>query len=693
MSDASRRRARILWSTGAVVALAWPARTIGLLDGIPFDTRVEAVLLGLAVPALWWFDRSVFDRSAARVLVAALLALKVASTALLTQAGLCTAFRAERPIAGEIEAIRFDDPSGALPSWDVRASGSCSAITARAYRSRAEFPTWFVNLLDNVNPPQSRVLMRISGVVVAPSPGTLTLETTPDMDARVEVDQRPATVVAGRHAIALGGGPHVLTMTGVLTAASGKLEAFWDGADLWKATRTTVAPPSRIDRIAAPLVGPAIGACALVLLALWIARAARTARLRPIEWAWIGGASAALAMGARAGFDRPAVLLLFGVLLLPAAARRANVRGGFLLIGIPWLALFAVSSLDRIAAFSVYTRGNDWLTYQISAYRIYRFGAWLEAGEKVFYYQPLYRWICGALHLVFGDSSVGELYWDAACLLAGALLALHLAKRAGRLSAMAAAVAVLSIAAIGPIWHLIGRGLAEITAAGFATLAMFSLLRAGRSGAPAAAAGGVFAVLAYYSRLNHMLFAGGLLALILPLRVQARALRHPLRLLARLDWSAVAVYGGVLALGLVALATRTWYYGGRFSVFQGTSLGLNYLGFDPSKVAHSVVATAIGNESFDVRGLPILVGVVFASLAILQVPRFAALPLGPALVCLSGLAGAFIAHAHGYPGRFAVHLLPVATALAISGIGVLVAPIVRRRDHFAADRAARPEVA
>ena len=43
--------------------------------------------------------------------------------------------------------------------------------------------------------------------------------------------------------------------------------------------------------------------------------------------------------------------------------------------------------------------------------------------SPTFWFQPLYRWIAGLLHLVFGDSSVGEYYWDGACLLTGALAA------------------------------------------------------------------------------------------------------------------------------------------------------------------------------------------------------------------------------------------------------------------------------
>ncbi len=50
--------------------------------------------------------------------------------------------------------------------------------------------------------------------------------------------------------------------------------------------------------------------------------------------------------------------------------------------------------------------------FQRWAYRIYLQGYWLHGGELTFWFQPFYRWIAGALHLVFGDSSMGEFWWD-----------------------------------------------------------------------------------------------------------------------------------------------------------------------------------------------------------------------------------------------------------------------------------------
>ena len=46
------------WPLLAVVALGWPSRALGLLDGLPLNGRAEALVLGLLVPSLLWFDRA-----------------------------------------------------------------------------------------------------------------------------------------------------------------------------------------------------------------------------------------------------------------------------------------------------------------------------------------------------------------------------------------------------------------------------------------------------------------------------------------------------------------------------------------------------------------------------------------------------------------------------------------------------------
>jgi hypothetical protein len=294
----------------------------------------------------------------------------------------------------------------------------------------------------------------------------------------------------------------------------------------------TTTRPTAIDRVLRPaLLAATIAACA----AVWTVTLARVAPL-------------ALAI----------------VLLAPAGRRDPGARTALWLLGVPWMVVAAVFAFPRIGEITLYSAGDDWLSYQVSAYRIYLQGYWLEAGEKLFYYQPLYRWIAGALHIVFGDSSAGEMFWDGGCLLIGAMLSFVICRPwLGGLAALIAAVLTLTLFTITPIWYFIGRGLAEISAGAFAWLAILLLLRSHHAGVPAVLAAGALAVLAFYTRLNHMLFAGSLVAFLLPLNTTSDALRRPVQLWRSIRVSYLAAYVSVLALGLLLLALRAWSYTGR----------------------------------------------------------------------------------------------------------------------------------
>ena len=74
----------------------------------------------------------------------------------------------------------------------------------------------------------------------------------------------------------------------------------------------------------------------------------------------------------------------------------------------------------------------------------------------------------------------------------------------------------------------------------------------------------------------------------------------------------------------------------------------------------------------DPRGLPIGLGLLSAILAIARIRPFDRLPLNAVLLCLAGFTGALVARGSAYPGRFSAHVIPVATALTVSGIALLV---------------------
>ncbi len=279
---------------------------------------------------------------------------------------------------------------------------------------------------------------------------------------------------------------------------------------------------------------------------------------------------------------------------------------------------------------------------------------------------------------MFGDSSVGEVYWDSVSLVIGALFSFHVAKTfAGFRWGLLAGATTLATFALGPIWWLIGRGLSEVSAAGWAYLAGFCILKARLGKWSSAFLAGIFATLMFYTRLNHLPFAVAMIALSLPLTVPARSWLAVRSVLRRVSPRLLIIYLACFVFGITLFASRTWYYTGVFSVLQGTQRQRLSTGLGPStltslrvwrKAVKSllVVATVQSPPRLDPRGLLVLSGAAFAFLAIMRVPVLNRLPLGPSVVCLGALVSSLVVFSGGaYPGRHSVHLVPVAIAISI----------------------------
>ena len=281
--------------------------------------------------------------------------------------------------------------------------------------------------------------------------------------------------------------------------------------------------------------------------------------------------------------------------------------------------------------------------------------------------------------MVFGDSSVGETYLDAACLLSGGLLAFHLAKaRAGYRAGLAAAVATLATFTIGTIWYFPGRGLSEIVAAGFSFLAAFFLLRARLGRWSSLLAGASMAVLMFYTRLNHLIFAASLVVLLLPLRVWTTPATVGASL-NRLRVRLALVYGSLVAAGVALFMLRTWWYTGVFSLFYGTSLKNNDTGLRLqtlasadvwTRIAHSLASLVWVNEppQPDIRAAFVVTGVAAALLAVVQTPVLRAIPIVIVLLIVGAMASGLFVHTHNYPGRMSITLAPPAAAATVIAV-------------------------
>ena len=221
-----------------LAAVLWPGRVLSALDGLPLNGRAEAVLLGVVLPALWWMDRRFLERRMVRGAIPVLLALKLVAHVGLPQHGLCARFSTAAPFSGVSSTIPIEEPTGSLRSWDVRADWQadaprCTAIFDRAYRSRPEFPVWFLNVLNAVRPNSDDLALDVAGYVTVDRPGTFTVEIGPDMIADGQVgNSRVAT--AGRGAamvVPLGAGSHPIQLHVASSGARWQFVPLWNGQD------------------------------------------------------------------------------------------------------------------------------------------------------------------------------------------------------------------------------------------------------------------------------------------------------------------------------------------------------------------------------------------------------------------------------------------------------------------------------
>jgi hypothetical protein len=701
------RRATAAWTALLAVAVLWPSHVLSSFDGIPLRGRAEALAIGLVLPALWAIDRRFLARRFARAAILALIAARLAA-AMLPQQGLCARFSTTAPLRGTVSTIAVDEPAGILRSWDVRtdwraATPVCTAIFDRAYRTRLEFPAWVLNLTGAVR-PGAAIAFDVTGIVTAAPPARLSIATGRDMTVAGLIGDVPVSASGGADVhVSLPARTSALRLRVSTSGDEWRFVPTIDGRDaIAGGSLTASAPPGRWNLLASATLR-AITVCGFVaLLAGWMLSAviSLSGSRRALAFAAVG-ACLAFAAGRSGTFERFVPLALLTAAWVPVRARD-RTRGAFVLLGVPWLAFVAGLGWSRMTEVTIYSVADDWQMYQAAAYRIALNGYWLQGGSDTFYFQPLYRWVAALLHLGFGDASIGELYWDGVCLLAGAMVTfVFVHKAAGFRWALAGAAATLATFTISPIWYFIGRGLSEITGLGWFAAASLCMMRA-RDGrrAPALAAG-LLAVLMIYTRLNHLLLAAFVPACLLRFDTSAR-MRTLLRAVAAMPRTPVAIYAATVAAGLVLFAAHTWYYAGHFSLLYGTSYGLQRTGLAPATVASPAVWSRIAEAlaaqlsmreppAFDLRALPVMLGAALAVLALLQTPVLTGLPAPLVLLTVGTIAGSLFVHTHEYPGRMTVHVVPLAVATAACTLARALASRTRTTEPVAAtDRAGAP---
>jgi hypothetical protein len=674
----------VMWGLIAASALLWPDHLRGRFDGVPLDGTSEAILVAAIFPILWILHGRFLRTRIARTCIVLLVLCRIATSLLLPQDGWCLQWQPTRPFA--------KDASGAPHAWDLRADWradrpACSAIVTRPYDDIQRFPAWFFNLPpDNDSwpspqdrPPGATLVMHVRGYLEAPYSGVLRIDTGPDMKSAIAVD---GLTVDAESRVAEG--VHAIDIDATMTGDRWQLMPTWNGTDLWSTdVGATVRRPTRAAMRLHSWLAWIPPLLVVVLLASWtVSLVVCVGDVGVI--AWTIGASMAigwLVANGHEGIARWAIVALVGAVFVPVPPRLKTLFGATIMIGIPWLTFVVVPSIPAIGRWFLYGVGNDFWMYQRFAYRIVLQGYWLEGGSPTFWFQAGYRWIVGLLHLVFGDSSVGEWYWDGACLLAGALFSFRIARTfAGFRWGLVAAVAPLGVFVLGTAQKLIGMGLGEISSSGLLSVAALCAIASRRRGVAAAIGAGVLALMAFYTRLNNLPMAIGVTLFALPLRLPMRAIPYPRIWRRRLSLTTAVTVLLAIGAGLLAFAWRTWHYTGVFSIFYGTQKDLLSLwqpGLTASQIARGIagsvmmVLTVHDPARFDPYALPVMAGALIAALGLAMVPRFRDVPAAAGLFFFAGIAGAFVARGGAYEGRFSVHVMPITCALTVCGIATM----------------------
>jgi len=240
---------------------------------------------------------------------------------------------------------------------------------------------------------------------------------------------------------------------------------------------------------------------------------------------------------------------------------------------------------------------------------------------------------------------------------------------------LAAAAVGLDLVMHGPPLVYWGAGLSENAAAGFiygaALAAMFATNW--RLGIVA----GVLAVLGFYVRLNNLPFAFAIAVFAIPPDVRAFDLWRPRTWLARVDVRKAATVIGVVALGMILFALRTWYYTGRFSFFAGTTINVNSI-YQPGmpmmelgrRMLDSAWMVLSMNDPprFVWYATPLIAAPLLAAGALLGIPRLRNVPLSAVLFFIASISGALVARGVAYSGRFSTIVIGSATALTVAAV-------------------------
>lgn len=422
-------------------AAALPGIASAPIDGLPWDSRLEFILVALILPAALLINWRVFARGGMPALALAALGAQMAGTLLLPEPG----FGARIYTSPEKLETREWQRTYESTVWPWQ-----SVVMTQSYEHMRQFPLEWI-ITDDYDFEQRWFALEVRGTVTL-QPGerlifqvageqeagfTLTLP-----DGRVEQglvlrpdDEIPAVdpsatyapvtaAVEGRFVYA-SESDHALIP--LIVRPDGSTISPFHSDQAWQS-----APPE-----GSLVAGRALAwlADALLLLAatlglawaLWSKyRAGRIAAIDLFLATWALGALWAAAYFTPAqveGFILPAALALLAARFLAGFPDGLRLSRTLLAgVGLVLLALFLRLDLGDLRQIEMFPDGQDNFRYQVIARYIFTSGDPLQINRPPLIYKFLYPYITGGLHVLFGQSPAAQFYLNAWCALLTAVI-------------------------------------------------------------------------------------------------------------------------------------------------------------------------------------------------------------------------------------------------------------------------------
>jgi hypothetical protein len=698
-----KKLARALASLAALAGvLAMPSGVESALDGLPWMNPGEALMVCAILPLLLLLDRSWLSFRPALYFITLLFCLKLILALYAPQAGWCLRIHSgpESARSGTVEK-----------TWESIWRSGCSAIMTKPYVSTRDFPAEWLNRFDDAKRREATPHVFLAGYAKVPKGwglavaaggmrgGLLRAHDEKGRLLQVPLVKEPSKVksldrkklpsghlvVSGRLAFGPLTGPN-WGLIPLLINPEGKIVPANGRGVLWRDRAGADLDQEWFDRLTfiAKAVGWGLGLWLLGWLFSALIKLSRNRVLTfSVVWAMLAGLFVWWLLP-RLGHDplfvpHGAAFAALGVLTVLGFRRNAidSPRAGLavlLAIGPVLLVHFGSQWAAEAGRFSLYTVGDDWLSYQRMARSIVLDGdPFLAETSPVFLYQPLYRYLAALLHLLFGPSSLAQNMLDLWAAIGGAGLCAVLTHRLGTKAAWGFLAAWLyENFELGDRFLLhIGLGLQEHSAMLFMLLAAWAALRA-REDAGWIWLAGAMAMLGFWLRMDHLGVLAGLGLLVAA--ESGGGLLSAWDGLLKKAWAArrtLFIYWGCLAAAAVLVMLRNWLTGGEWVLlhpankdFLHNPLWNNFM---------ALVDVIDGSDRGSLMSAWVLWPGTILGLAALfiRLGPMRGYPLALGLSLAGLLAPYLYVQANAYFPRWSVHLLPLAcvsVGLFLSGL-------------------------